>query len=103
MGIYYPVIMLILPKEAVRAWGMKYIPWMDKDALEELRSHLMNACGASQMLASKVMKHRSLYLLLTLPQLCLEKKKVSCYEEKRRNMQIQKKLYSKPYFVLLGI
>lgn len=39
---------------------------MDKDVLEELRSHLMNAWSASQMLATKLMKHRSLYLLLLL-------------------------------------
>lgn len=57
---------------------------MDKSALEELRSHLMNSWSASQMLATKIMKHRSLYLLLllTLPQLCLGKKKVSYYEKK---------------------
>jgi len=59
---------------------------MDKDVLEELRSHLMNACSANQMLATKLMKHRSLYLLLLLllclPQLCSGKKNIS-YNEKK--------------------
>lgn len=62
----------------------------------------MSAWSDTQMLTSKIMEHRSLYLLLlTLPQLYLGKKKVSYYEKKRRNMQIQKKLPSKPYSVVI--
>lgn len=90
-------------KGSSEAWGMTYISWMDKDALEELRSHLMNAWSASQVLVSKTMKRRSLYLLLlTLPQLCLEKMKVSYYEKKEETCKSRRNYILNP-ILLFGI
>lgn len=63
----------------------------------------MNAWSASQVLASKTMKHRSLYLLLlTLPQLCLEKMKVSYYEKKEETCKSRRNYILNP-ILLFGI
>lgn len=58
----------------------------------------MNACwSGSQMLASKIMKHRSMYLLLlTLPQLCLGKKKGSYYEKKEETCKSRRNSILRP-------
>lgn len=76
---------------------------MDKDASEELRSHLMNAWSGTQMLTSKIMEHRSLYLLLlTLPLLYLGKKKVSYYEKKEETCKFRRNYILNPILLSYG-